>query len=163
MTASTDVLPGGNRAMMETAQGDLGEASGYGMVRSRRNVARTAEFAENERLRQFEQRARQREQAIIENDKNILNAMSSAYDANIHAAAEEVRMLRDREQRANMQLGHERLQAAGQIAALREQARSSERRSQVAIPNIQQNAQRMLAIFRPLPKHEFYKFTRMRS
>ena len=28
VTASPDVLPGGNRAIMETAQGDLGETSG---------------------------------------------------------------------------------------------------------------------------------------
>ena len=98
LTASPDVLPGGNRAIMETAQGDLGEASGYGRVRSRRNVAGAAEFAESERLRQFEQQAQQREQSII-NDKNILNEMCSANDANIHAAAQEVRMLRDHEER----------------------------------------------------------------
>ena len=89
--------------------------------------------------------------------------MGFQYDAHIVAAEVQVEILRDREHRANMQLGQERTQAAantqaireqartqlGQektqaaanIHAIREQARSTERRSQEVVNQVQAAAE----------------------
>ena len=126
---------------LDLAQGDLGGAGNYGIARQRRNVARPRIEQEGDRVRRIEQNAAERERLIIENGRNILSEMGTQYDMHINAAERQVELLRDREQRATVQLGYERSQAAANMRALLERARSTERRSQRAVSHIHASAQ----------------------